>query len=83
MSRIVGEVMPRKVVHVRPDVPFEDVARLLDRHRISGLPVSTVTTRSFSPCRGRAARSRAAYTPGRHHGVVRHRADQLPRRRCL
>jgi len=39
MSRIVGEVMTREVVEARRDTSFKDVARLLDRHRISGLPV--------------------------------------------
>ena len=39
MARTVGEVMTREVVEARPETPFKDVARLLDRHRISGLPV--------------------------------------------
>lgn len=39
MTRTVGEVMTREVVRARPRTPLEDVARLLDRHRISGLPV--------------------------------------------
>ncbi|MFI7413474.1 CBS domain-containing protein [Streptomyces sp. NPDC049627] len=39
MPRIVGEVMTREVVEARRETPFKDVARLLDRHRISGLPV--------------------------------------------
>ncbi|GGJ48297.1 CBS domain-containing protein [Streptomyces brasiliensis] len=39
MFRIIGEVMTREVVQARPETPFKDVARLLDRHRISGLPV--------------------------------------------
>ncbi|MDG5806084.1 CBS domain-containing protein [Streptomyces ossamyceticus] len=39
MTRIVGEVMTREVVEARRDTSFKDVARLLDRYRISGLPV--------------------------------------------
>lgn len=39
MDRIVGEVMTREVVEARRETPFKDVARLLDEHRISGLPV--------------------------------------------
>lgn len=39
MTRIVGEVMTREVVEARPETSFKDVALLLDRHRISGLPV--------------------------------------------
>ncbi|MEW2402874.1 CBS domain-containing protein [Streptomyces sp. NPDC046862] len=35
----IGEVMTREVVRARRDTPFKDVVRLLDRHRISGLPV--------------------------------------------
>ncbi|WP_330347120.1 CBS domain-containing protein [Streptomyces sp. NBC_00582] len=39
MARIVGEVMTFDVVEARPETSFKDVVRLLDRHRISGLPV--------------------------------------------
>lgn len=39
MTRIVGEVMTCEVVEARRETPFKDVVRLLDRHRISGLPV--------------------------------------------
>ncbi|MER6129594.1 CBS domain-containing protein [Streptomyces sp. NPDC001795] len=39
MTRTVGEVMTREVVEARRETSFKDVARLLDRHRISGLPV--------------------------------------------
>ncbi|KAB1976710.1 CBS domain-containing protein [Streptomyces triticiradicis] len=39
MSRTVGEVMTREVVEAHRETSFKDVARLLDRHRISGLPV--------------------------------------------
>ncbi|MFI7497972.1 CBS domain-containing protein [Streptomyces sp. NPDC049687] len=39
MARIVGEVMTREVVEAHRETPFKDVVRLLDRHRISGLPV--------------------------------------------
>ncbi|WP_367325254.1 CBS domain-containing protein [Streptomyces sp. HUAS ZL42] len=38
-SRTVGEVMTREVVHARRTTPFKNLVRLLDRHRISGLPV--------------------------------------------
>jgi CBS domain-containing protein len=39
MARIVGEVMTREVVEARRETPLKDLARLLDEHRISGLPV--------------------------------------------
>ncbi|WP_371667256.1 CBS domain-containing protein [Streptomyces sp. NBC_00289] len=39
MARIVGEVMTVDVVEAHPETSFKDVVRLLDRHRISGLPV--------------------------------------------
>ncbi|MER6415814.1 CBS domain-containing protein [Streptomyces humidus] len=39
MARIVGEVMTCEVVEAHQETSFKDVARLLDRHRISGLPV--------------------------------------------
>ncbi|MFF1478948.1 CBS domain-containing protein [Streptomyces sp. NPDC058301] len=39
MARIVGEVMTRDVVEAHRETPFKDVVRLLERHRISGLPV--------------------------------------------
>ncbi|MFJ8112003.1 CBS domain-containing protein [Streptomyces sp. NPDC096132] len=39
MDRIVGEVMTVDVVEAHPETSFKDVVRLLDRHRISGLPV--------------------------------------------
>ncbi|WP_416975012.1 CBS domain-containing protein [Streptomyces sp. 4F14] len=35
----VGSVMTADVVHAGRDTPFKEVARLLARHRISGLPV--------------------------------------------
>ncbi|MEU0022212.1 CBS domain-containing protein [Streptomyces rochei] len=38
-AHIVGEVMTRDVVHTRRTTPFKEVVRLLDHHRISGLPV--------------------------------------------
>ncbi|UXY31847.1 CBS domain-containing protein [Streptomyces sp. HUAS TT20] len=39
MARTVGEVMTRDVVQAHRATPFKVVARLLDQHRISGLPV--------------------------------------------
>ncbi|TLS45335.1 CBS domain-containing protein [Streptomyces montanus] len=39
MTRIVGEVMTREVVEARRETSFKDVARLLESHGISGLPV--------------------------------------------
>ncbi|MEW2120767.1 CBS domain-containing protein [Streptomyces sp. NPDC005474] len=39
MTRIVGEVMTREVVEAYRGTPFKELVRLLDRHRISGLPV--------------------------------------------
>ncbi|WP_201301530.1 CBS domain-containing protein [Streptomyces tendae] len=38
-AHIVGEVMTRDVVHARRTTPFKEVVRLLDHHRIRGLPV--------------------------------------------
>ncbi|BDD69570.1 CBS domain-containing protein [Streptomyces violaceoruber] len=38
-SRTVGEVMSRNVVRAARTTPFKEVVRLLDRHRISGVPV--------------------------------------------
>ncbi|WP_405886193.1 CBS domain-containing protein [Streptomyces longwoodensis] len=38
-AQIVGEVMTRDVVQARRTTPFKEVVRLLDHHRISGLPV--------------------------------------------
>jgi len=35
----VGEVMTSEVIGARQETPFKDVAQLLARHRISGLPV--------------------------------------------
>ena len=39
MTHIVGEVMTREVIDARRETPLKDLARLLDRHRISGVPV--------------------------------------------
>ncbi|MFF3445849.1 CBS domain-containing protein [Streptomyces sp. NPDC002667] len=39
MTLIVGQVMTGEVVGARREMSFKDVARLLDRYRISGLPV--------------------------------------------
>jgi CBS-domain-containing membrane protein len=38
-SQTVREVMTRDVVSVRPDTPFREIVALLDRHRISAVPV--------------------------------------------
>ncbi|MFH8413264.1 CBS domain-containing protein [Streptomyces collinus] len=38
-SHTVGEVMTRNVVQACRTTPFKEVVRLLDHHRISGLPV--------------------------------------------
>jgi CBS domain-containing protein len=35
----VQDVMTRSVISVRPDTPLREVARVLDEHRISGVPV--------------------------------------------
>ncbi|WP_308313328.1 CBS domain-containing protein [Streptomyces sp. FB2] len=39
MTRIVGEVMTGEVVEARRETPAGEPARLLERHRIGGLPV--------------------------------------------
>ncbi|MFF9819086.1 CBS domain-containing protein [Streptomyces sp. NPDC014006] len=38
-NRTVGEVMTQDVVHARRTTPFKELVRLLDAHRIGGLPV--------------------------------------------
>ncbi|WP_309505138.1 CBS domain-containing protein [Streptomyces sp. KM273126] len=38
-THTIGEVMTSEVVQAQRETPFKDVVRLLDRHRISGLPV--------------------------------------------
>lgn len=38
-THTIGEVMSSEVVQAQRETPFKDVVRLLDRHRISGLPV--------------------------------------------
>ncbi|MFI5640542.1 CBS domain-containing protein [Streptomyces goshikiensis] len=38
-KRTVGQVMTSEVVRARPDTSFEELARMLVAHRISGLPV--------------------------------------------
>ncbi|KOG56293.1 CBS domain protein [Streptomyces griseoflavus] len=38
-DRLVAEVMTGDVIQARPDTSVEELARLLDVHRISGLPV--------------------------------------------
>ncbi len=38
-GRTVGEIMTRDPIVVRADAPLVEAARLLDRNRISGLPV--------------------------------------------
>jgi CBS domain-containing protein len=38
-GRTVGEMMTRDPIVVRADAPLVEAAQLLDRHRISGLPV--------------------------------------------
>lgn len=35
----ISEIMTREVLTVQEDAPLRDLARLLDRHRISGVPV--------------------------------------------
>ena len=35
----VGEIMTPNVLSVLEDAPVREIARVLDRHRISGLPV--------------------------------------------
>jgi CBS domain-containing protein len=40
MRAYVSDIMTTGVVTVRPDTPFREVAALLRRHRVSGLPVT-------------------------------------------
>ncbi|WP_260640181.1 CBS domain-containing protein [Streptomyces angustmyceticus] len=37
--RTIGELMTRKVVSVQLDTPFKDIARILDDHAVSAVPV--------------------------------------------
>src|SRR5919202_1561678 len=39
ISMKVGEIMTRDVISVAEDTPVREVARMLDTHRISGVPV--------------------------------------------
>ncbi|MFI6627159.1 CBS domain-containing protein [Streptomyces sp. NPDC050528] len=38
-TRTVGEVMTSDVIRAHPMTPFREVVQLLDRHRISGVPI--------------------------------------------
>lgn len=38
-NNLVGDVMTRKVVSVREDTPFKDIVAMLERRRVSALPV--------------------------------------------
>lgn len=64
-THIVGEIMTTEVVQARRQTPFKELVRLLDRHRISGLPVvdhddKVVGVVSGTDLvRGQAARARA------------------------
>ncbi|MFF4085975.1 HPP family protein [Streptomyces nigra] len=65
MTRIVGEVMTGEVVEARRETPAGELARLLDRHRIGGLPVldhddKVVGVMARTDLAGRRARCTAA-----------------------
>ncbi|MFE0581664.1 CBS domain-containing protein [Streptomyces sp. NPDC058874] len=77
-KRTVGQVMTTEVVQARPDTSFEELARMLIAHRISGLPVvddddkvmGVVSRKDLARqqgCLGRheSGRHRMAHTPWR------------------
>ncbi|MBC9717560.1 CBS domain-containing protein [Streptomyces sp. TRM66268-LWL] len=67
--RIVGEVMTTDVVQARSTTPFKEVVRLLDHHRISGMPVVDADDKVLGVLSGsdliRAQAQREARTPPR------------------
>ncbi|GGZ20306.1 CBS domain-containing protein [Streptomyces poonensis] len=68
-SHTVGEVMTREVVQARRTTPFKEVVRLLDHHRISGLPVVDDDDKVLGVVSGtdlvRAQANRAGHSPDR------------------
>ncbi|WP_196217945.1 CBS domain-containing protein [Streptomyces blattellae] len=68
-TRKVGEVMTGEVNAARRETPLKDVARLLDRHRISGLPVVDDDDKVVGVISGtdliRRQAAQAVRTPGR------------------
>ncbi|MFJ3224718.1 CBS domain-containing protein [Streptomyces sp. NPDC086783] len=66
MARTVGEVMTRDVVEARRDTSFKDVVRLLERHRISGLPVVDHDDKVVGVISGTDLVRHQAARPGRH-----------------
>ncbi|KUN82775.1 CBS domain-containing protein [Streptomyces griseoruber] len=69
MARIVGEVMTREVVQAHRETAFKDVVRLLDRHRISGLPVVDEDDKVVGVISGT--------------DLIRHQADRSPDGRAV
>ncbi|MEU0649158.1 CBS domain-containing protein [Streptomyces umbrinus] len=74
----VGDVMTDEVVQAHRETPFKDVVRLLDAHRISGLPVVDHDDKVIGVVSGTdLVRGQAARAGGR-----RDRRYRLPRLRC-
>ncbi len=74
-SQTVREVMTKDVVSVRPDTPFREIVALLDKHRISAVPVVD---------RGGVVVgvvSEADLLPKLRFGAVRHETRWMPGRR--
>ncbi|MEU6144570.1 CBS domain-containing protein [Streptomyces sp. NPDC047081] len=67
MARIVGEVMTREVVEARRETSFKEVARLLDEHRISGLPVVDHDDKVLGVVSGTDLIRRQAKRPANRH----------------
>ncbi|MFD9085148.1 CBS domain-containing protein [Streptomyces erythrochromogenes] len=77
-KRTVGQVMTSEVVQARPDTSFEELARMLIAHRISGLPVVDDDDKVMGVV-SRKDLARQQGCPGRH-ASGRHRTAHTPRR---
>ncbi|WP_128381343.1 CBS domain-containing protein [Streptomyces cavernae] len=79
-TQTVGDVMTSDVVQAHLETPFKDVVRLLDRHRIGGLPVVDHDDKVLGVIsgtdlvRGQAARAEPGVRDDKGHG----RRSRLP-----
>ncbi|MEU6060660.1 CBS domain-containing protein [Streptomyces sp. NPDC047097] len=89
--RTVGEVMSAEVVQAGPGTPFEELARLLTAHRISGVPVvddddkvvgvvsrTDLTRGRTARNGGRGSAARPAGLPFRRGGRARGASSSAP-----